>query len=354
MTKDLQNNEEKLKLLYEYLQDKTRYINVSIETGGIKPYPASYVVENGYGDCKALSVYYKAMLDAVGIKAYYTLVRAGSKVYTINKNLPCSQFNHAIIYVPLERDTFFIDCTSSYPFNYTSSFIQNREALIIDGINSFFAEIPKSAADEVLTERKIIIDNTGSQDSKVTIDYSCRGEEYEFLRGISNDLNRKNIENYILKHFLPRNCELNSFEILDYERDDIMIHLEIDAASKSLFKSYGNDVFVEIFPFNIPDFEKPECRSFPVQFITPICNKDSLVYNISGYKNFSQELQNIELETEFGQYSRSVEAQGDQIIVTKSFKIKAGVINPEKYSDFYTFINKVAENEKNASIILNR
>ena len=46
----LTDQREILNILYHFLQDNTRYINVSIETGGFKPYPVSYVVTNKYGD----------------------------------------------------------------------------------------------------------------------------------------------------------------------------------------------------------------------------------------------------------------------------------------------------------------
>lgn len=55
ITKDAKTTNEKVKLVYEYMQSHTRYVNVVEGIGGWQPFPAMYVAENGYGDCKALS-----------------------------------------------------------------------------------------------------------------------------------------------------------------------------------------------------------------------------------------------------------------------------------------------------------
>jgi len=133
---------EKIRKLYRRLQDETRYVSISFETGGYKPYPASYVAEKKYGDCKALTNYFKSVLAYSGIDSYYTLVYAGEKHLAVDTSMVCPQFNHAILMVPVNGDTLWLDCTTKRPFGNIGSSIQDRLALATKRGKSRFVWIP--------------------------------------------------------------------------------------------------------------------------------------------------------------------------------------------------------------------
>jgi transglutaminase-like putative cysteine protease len=112
LVKDISGVKDKAQAIFNDLQTRTRYVNIGMGVSGMQPLNAETVDRSGYGDCKALSNYYVAMLHAVGIQSYYTLIHKEMGNYDFYPNFPTNQFNHAIVCIPLDGDTLWVDCTS--------------------------------------------------------------------------------------------------------------------------------------------------------------------------------------------------------------------------------------------------
>lgn len=149
MTDAIKSPVDKAKFLYHYLQQNVRYVSIQLGIGGLKPFPASFVDEKKYGDCKALCNYMCALLKAVNIKAYYAKVRAGANEEPYDPAFPFDLSNHIIVCIPFKNDTTWLECTSQYqPFGQLGTFTENRNALLITEDGGKLVSTPKSTAAE--------------------------------------------------------------------------------------------------------------------------------------------------------------------------------------------------------------
>jgi transglutaminase-like putative cysteine protease len=267
--KNTANDKEKIRKLYHYLQDETRYINVTINIGGLKPYPASYVAKNKYGDCKALTNYFKSILDYIEIPSYYTKVYAGSPINKIDKNFPSQQSNHIILYIPLKGEDIWLDCTSDGAFDYLGTFTQNRDAFIVDLNNSKFIKTPNLKPIEVLETRNIKI-NYNPNYATVKFTNTYKGNSYENILNLEKNYNESEKSRILRNYIVEDGFQLIDYNISYLNRDSVEIKVSYNAATLGIYNHYGNDILLNNIAFPLPNFEMPNVRKLPVQIDYPI------------------------------------------------------------------------------------
>ena len=350
----INDTKEKVKILYNYLQDNTRYINITIETGGYIPYPASYVAENKYGDCKALTNYFKSVLDYAGIQSFYTEVFAGDKKTQIDKSFPSPQFNHIILCVPVHNDTIWLDCTSDEPFGYLGTFTQDRDVFLIDKKGSRLVKTPALLSDDVLEARKVEISKNIQNQTMAIISGCYRGGKYESLFLFSHFVNESVKLQTFRNHFVEDGFELIDFKLTEPGRDIPEIYLTYTAKTNKIYKYYGNDLLIDILTFPIPRFEDPGKRKLPVQIDYPVFKIDTLEYEIPLGYAVSDNLKNHEIVSEFGKYKIESVKKDRKVEIIKSFLIYPGMYSVSSYPGFYEFIRKVIDIEKANMIVANK
>ena len=131
LTSGLDSDRAKIKTLYDYLRENTRYVSIQLGIGGFRPFPVETVYKTGFGDCKALSVYMQALLAAAGIKSDYLIVNTDEKDLLAGFHTP-GQMNHAMLCVPMESDTLWIECTNPrYPLGYRHDAIAGHQVVLV-------------------------------------------------------------------------------------------------------------------------------------------------------------------------------------------------------------------------------
>lgn len=345
LIKGVKNKREEIRILYHYLQDETRYIAVFVKTGRLIPYPASYVAEKKYGDCKALTNYFKSILDFVGIKSYYTNIYAGGVINKIDTRFPSVQFNHVILYIPDSTEPVWLDCTSKYAFDYLGTFTQGRYALMVDKDSSRLIRTPAMTPDDVLETRNISIRPGFGGSVLAKFDNRYKGYSYEMLEGLKTSFNPTDNKRILNDYIAGSGFEMTGYSIKQSGRDAKSIQFLYDATSTEVYNQYGNDILVEDIPFPVPGVDDPKDRKLPVQINYPINRIDSIYYEIPFGDEVSSRMDNVSVKTQFGEYSRQFFKKDQKILVVNKLLILSGSYPLSVYKKFYQFLQTVAKHE---------
>lgn len=333
---------EQIRKLYHYVQDNTRYINVSIGIGGLKPYPASYVSENKYGDCKALTNYMKALLKYAGINSIYTAIYAEDQPQEIIINYPGPQFNHVLLAVPLEEDTIWLENTSGInPFGYIGSFTQNRKALAILEKGSKLVDMPKlnEKTNQISYNMKFDFQSNGN--TIVKLNNRFRGETFDRFNMLNFEVNETD-KDRVIRDYMPfDNYEVMNWELKKPNRDSAFIDLKATLQLSNYIKTLGNEFYFPIYPILIPPFPNTANRKLPLAIPYPISVSDTLVYSFpSGYK-VKTSLQPISIVNKYGKYNMTSFISNGELRVVKSIVIHSGKYSLDEYPNFYKFLESI-------------
>lgn len=350
----IKKRNEIIKAIYHYLQDQTKYVNVAIDVGGLKSYPASYVCENKYGDCKALTTYMQAALKTVGIESFYTIIKAGVNNSGIDTTFPSQQFNHVILMIPTEKDTIWLENTSSaLPYNYLGTFTQNRYALTINGEKSQLVKTPELSIDDVLLERNYYFQVTSNNRVQVNLDLILRGNSFENFRHFISKKDKEQQINEINGHHGIKGFSVDNWDIKDFHRDSTFLHLHIAGTSSSILREIGTFHVINPLRVELPDFESINERKLDVVINFPIYRSDKSVYALLNFEQ--KEIQvpkGISIENKYGAYSAVFQKENNKLIVVEKFILFANNIPIDNYKGLYEFIDSINTYKKKTAILI--
>ena len=358
LTKNAKTTEEKARILYEYLQNKTRYVGIQLGIGGFQPFEATVVDQTGYGDCKALSNYMVTLLNEVGIKAYYTLIKAGAYAAPMDITFPSSQFNHVIVAVPNQSDTLWLECTSqTNPFGYVGDFTGDRYALMITDNGGKIVKTPTYNASDNIQSRTgdVFVDQTG--DAKAKVKTTFRGLQYE-NNNLNGVLNNQYDEQ---KKWIQQNFKIPAFDVSGFSminnRDIIPSAIvNADLIIRRLATVSGKRLFLTPNLLNKSTYipEKIENRKTNVVIRTPFIDLDTIRFHLPEgiYPEFLPDPSKI--KSRFGEYEAIFTLDQGNLIYIRRLKMNKGEFPPESYKEFSEFYKSINKSDNTKIVFLSK
>lgn len=356
LTKDVESDAEKVNILYTYMQKNTRYISIQLGLGGWQPFSASYVANNAYGDCKALTNYMGSLLKEAGIKSHYTLIRAGDHAREIVSEMPSQQFNHVILTVPLKQDTIWLECTSqTLPSGYLSAFTANRYALLIDEDGGKLVRTPKYGLDINTQIRKInaVLDANGTMATEVETVY--KGLQQDDVHDMIHFLTKEK-----QKERLNRSLPLSTYEVRDF--DYIQDRLGVPEIAEKLSiqinnyaQTTGKRLMIEPNVLSKRQGRLPNGnRHYPIVLDYPYYDIDTVVINLP--KGYAVEIkpEDIVLKSQFGEYRSRFEVLDDQMTYYRSYKQYDGEHPAADYETLIAFYDDIHRADRKQVVFLKK
>ncbi len=176
---------EKVQVVCDILAATTRYVSIQLGVGGMQPAAAAEVCRTGYGDCKALVNYARAMLGELGIESNYVVINTERENIT-RDFVNGSQFNHAILQVPLDGDTLWVECTNpTLPLGYLHDGIAGHDALVVTAMGGKLCRLPSYTHSQTVQQNNVAIALANDGSATVGMQRECSGAKYEGLHFFS-------------------------------------------------------------------------------------------------------------------------------------------------------------------------
>ncbi|MGR7812361.1 DUF3857 domain-containing protein [Lacinutrix undariae] len=361
--KDIQNltagvtsNIDKARLVYKYMQDKTRYISVQVGIGGWKPMLAEDVDRLGYADCKGLSNYTKALLDAAGVTSYYAIIYGDRNIRNINKDFSGAEGNHAVLCIPDANGVYtWLECTSQTdPFGFIANWTDDRDALVITPQGGKIVHTTSYSEKESVqdTKAEVVLNGNGTINGNVTI--TTTGYQYALHEGIQNrpvrehDLYFKNHWDYI-----------NNLSVTDINftnNKDVVVFTENATVNATSYaQKSGSRLLVIPNMFNrvtyTPTRYKNRTLDFEIQ--RGFTDVDTFIITLDDAYSVEAMPEPVNITNKFGSYSAAItiDAAG-KLLYKRTYMLRKGFYPKEDYASYRAFIASIVKHDKAKMVLV--
>lgn len=348
LTANAKDDVEKTKIIYDYVQQNSRYISVQLGIGGWEPIPAAEVDQVKYGDCKGLTNYTKALLDSQNITSYYAVVYSGEEKKDIDPDFVSIQGDHVILNVPQkEGDDIWLECTSqTLPFNYIGDFTDDRHVLLVKPEGGEIVKTKTYAPEENVQESriKVSIKEDGSFDASV--ERTSRGIPYGNIYRITAAPEKDQVLFYKKQWGHLKALNLAKPEFLN-DREKHVFTEKVNMSGEKYTSRAGSRLLLPLNFLTLDTYSITgrEGRNLPIKIGRGTTEVDVFEFELP--EGFEPEAlpEAVSVENKFGSFSidpKFIEKEGKKIIsVDRSYTLNEGSWPAESLQEFRDFMYSI-------------
>ncbi|MEO8710711.1 MAG: DUF3857 domain-containing protein [Parafilimonas sp.] len=357
LTDNVKDPHEKINILYNYLQQNSRYVSVQLGVGGWQPFDAKYVTTNKYGDCKALSNYMVSLLHEAGIKADYVLIDAGPNNRTIYPDFPLTEFNHATVCVPLDKDSVWLECTSqTKAAGFAGGFTGDRYALLTDENGGHIVATPRytSKENQVIRNIDASLDATGNLSEKVSTRFT--GCETDDLHGELEGLSKQQFDELLKQEF-----DIPTYDIKNYTSKETksmipVIDESFDLTASNYASVTGKRIFLKpnLLTNSAGKMDTSEQRKYDIVLKNSFKHIDSITIDLASDYTIESLPKDVVLNSAYGMYSIHFQVNDKTVLCVRTSEQNASRFPASDYSKFGSFINDIYKADRSKIVFVKK
>jgi hypothetical protein len=351
LTDGLKTDREKVEAIYKRLEKTTRYVAILLGIGGQQPAPAADVSKSGFGDCKGLSNYMRAMLKEVGIPSNYTTISTTNRRFQ-KDFASVGQMNHVILQVPLQHDTLWLECTNpQLPMGYVHEDIAGHDAIEINETGGRLVRLPvyPDSTNLMSTSVNISLNENGAVDMKLS--QQATNRQYESLIPLLK-MDEKDRQKTIQRIVYAPQAEISH---LDIQESGANITIDADIKSQRYATKTGQRLFVPICPlhrgYTVPTANAD--RKEDIWRDLGYLDEDDITITIPEGFEIEAGPKNVSLNQPFASFSFTMQVEGDKIHIHNRLLMKSGSFPKSQFPQLADFIRTI-NNIYNQKVVLRK
>ena len=348
MTASAGSDLEKIRILYDYLREHTRYVSIQLGIGGYKPFPASQVQKSGFGDCKGLSNLMQSMLEAVGIPSYTTLVNTNRADFFPGYS-GIGQMNHVMLCVPLpeKKDTLWLECTNpAVPLGYRHEDVAGHQVVITTpdgGIPTRVASYDDALSRTIFeVDVELAADGSAKATAKRSL-YLDDTESWMNIRDWKPDTRRSRLTSGLSVQ--PQDVTLVGVRdnFRDYAGPDFCPWMQVDYTFDTRqYANSGKDrLFVPVNPHPKGVTLARGKRQNDLVCKRGFMLRDCIRIHLPEGYTLENVPAPVSLDAEWGTFTATYEVEGDTVRIVQEFTQKRFREPADRFEDFRTYIRAV-------------
>lgn len=345
---------KKAKIIYDYVQKKSRYVNIAVGIGGWKPMLASDVDRLGYGDCKALSNYTKALLQVVDVPSYNTILYGDRYKSDIQSDFVSMQGNHMILAIPNNNNYIWLECTSQVdPFGYQGTFTDDRDVLVVkpEGGEIIRTKIYEDKGNTQEGKGSYTIDENGNFSGSLKI--ASQGSQYSLKSRVETMQPNEKEEHYKEYWDNINNLKLGKITFTnDKENTRFTENVQINASNYGAISGKNMIFVVDAFNQYTGNVKRIRNRKNPFQIQRGYLDTDEIEISLPAGYSIEFLPSNYELKGKFGEYKTElIKKENNKLTYKRSMFLNKGKYSNKEYDEYRVFMEQISRND-NAKIIL--